>query len=228
MQPYFLPYIGYWQMLNYVDKFVFYDDIEYSKGGWINRNRYSNCGKIDYFTIPLKKDSDFRKIGERYIADSYRDERHKILRRLEAAYRKAPNFEEGYELVKACFLHENTNLFWFIFNSIKVLCAYLDIKTELVVSSDLKIDDSLRKEERIFAICRRSGIDHYINPIGGTALYDKSVFLKNGITLNFHKLVPFSYPQHGEMFHANLSILDVIMFNDRAFVKDKLSSMELV
>ncbi len=110
MQPYFLPYIGYWQLINAVDKFVVYDNIEYSKKGWINRNRFLQNGKDELFTIPLKKDSDYLYIRDRYLSDNIEAEQKKILRRFENAYRKAPYYEEGIVLLKNCLLFDENEV----------------------------------------------------------------------------------------------------------------------
>src|SRR6476469_7826367 len=96
MQPYFMPYIGYWQLLAMVDSFVLYDNIQYTKKGWINRNRFLQNGKDALFTIPLKKDSDFREVRERSIADDFDGD--KLLKQFEASYRKAPHFETVFSL----------------------------------------------------------------------------------------------------------------------------------
>ena len=81
MQPYFLPYIGYLQLLNSVDKFILYDDIEYTKKGWINRNRIVD-GEI--ITLPLKKDSDYLNVVERRLSDDWRKQKTKLLNKIES------------------------------------------------------------------------------------------------------------------------------------------------
>src|SRR4030042_5533275 len=93
MQPYFLPYIGYFQLMNAVDEFVIYDNIEFSKKGWINRNRILVNGKDSYITIPLKKDSDYLDVRDRYLAETWSSEKIKMLKRIIGSYRKAPRFD---------------------------------------------------------------------------------------------------------------------------------------
>src|SRR5690554_2832006 len=95
MQPYFLPYLGYWQLLNCVDTFVVYDDVEFTKKGWIHRNRYLSNGSDQMFSLPLKKDSDYLDVRDRYLADSWESEKIKLRRKIEGAYKKAPYFSEG-------------------------------------------------------------------------------------------------------------------------------------
>lgn len=228
MQPYFLPYIGYWQLINAVDKFVVYDNIEYSKKGWINRNRFLQNGKDELFTIPLKKDSDYLHIRDRYLSDHIKAEKKKLLRRFENTYRKAPNYEEGIALIKECLLFDEKNLFQYIFNSIKTVCAYLGIKTELVISSELDMDHTLRKEQRVIATCKVLKATEYINPIGGMELYNKQDFTDQGLNLHFQQVKPYSYTQFDNEFVPHLSIVDVVMFNNKAKLNNIIQSMELI
>ena len=228
MQPYFLPYIGYWQLINAVDKFVVYDNIEYTKKGWINRNRFLQNGKDGLFTIPLKKDSDYLHIRDRYLSDNIEAEQKKLLRRFENAYRKAPNYEEGITLLKDCLLFDERNLFQYIFNSIKTVCAYLDIKTELIVSSELDMDHSLRKEQRVIAICKVLEATDYINPIGGVNLYNKQDFTEQSLKLHFQQVEPYLYIQFNNEFVPHLSIVDVVMFNTMTELNNLIQGMELI
>lgn len=228
MQPYFLPYIGYWQLINAVDKFVVVDNIKYTKKTWMNRNRFLLNGKDKLFTIYLKKDSDHLHIRDRYLLDNIESEQKKHLRRFENAYRKAPNYEEGIALLKDCLLFDEKNLFQYVFNSIKTICAYLDIKTELIVSSELNMDHSLRKEQRVIAICKALEATDYINPIGGVNLYNKQHFAEQGLNLHFQQVKPYLYTQFDNEFVPHLSIIDVIMFNSKKDIKQLLNMYELI
>lgn len=213
MQPYFFPYIGYWQLISMVDQFVVYDNIQYTKKGWINRNRYLRNGKAETFSLPLKKDSSLLDVRERYLSDSFEQEASKLLRQIEGAYKKAPHFVEGVELFEKCIRYEDKNLFNFIYNAIIQINEYLDIKTEIILSSTIDCDHRLQAELRVKAICKSLGADKYINPIGGLELYSKEDFQVDEISLVFHKAKPMEYKQLGEYFEPWLSILDVIMFN---------------
>lgn len=213
MQPYFLPYIGYFQLINAVDVFVVYDNIKYTKKGWINRNRYLHFDKDLFFTIPLRKDSDYLNIDQRFLADSFHKEKKKILNKLKEAYRKAPFFESIFPLVTEVFEYNNQGLFDFILRSIKSVCNCLDIKTEIIKSSSLKIDHSLKSEEKVIALCREINCSTYINPIGGVDLYSKNNFLEKGIALKFINSNKITYNQFTDNFIPWLSIIDVLMFN---------------
>lgn len=223
MQPYFLPYIGYFQLIQAVDTFVIYDNIQFTKKGWINRNRILVNGKDEYISLPLKKDSDYLNVDQRVLADAFAQERDQTLRKIAGLYRKAPHFQAVYSLLETIYHCPETNLFQFIFHSVRQVCAYLGIKTPFVVSSSLDIDHSLRSEEKVIAICKSLNATVYLNPIGGMELYSEERFGQEGIDLQFHKASPFEYPQLGQPFVPWLSILDVMMFNDVDAVRHHLT-----
>lgn len=212
MQPYFLPYVGYFQLIGAVDRFVVYDDVKYTKKGWINRNRYLLGGRDELFSLPLKKDSDSLDVRDRRLAPDF--DRSKLLHQLGAAYRKAPRFDAVFPLLERVVRRGDENLFDFIHGSIRDVCAALRIETPLVVSSTLGVDRALRGQDRVLATCARLGADRYVNAIGGLELYDRAAFAARGIELSFLKARPHPYPQLGGEFVPWLSILDVMMFND--------------
>ena len=211
MQPYFLPYIGYWQLIAAVDAFVVYDNIKYTKKGWINRNRFLTNGVEAVFSLPLRKDSDFLDVNQRFLADSF--DRENLLNHFREAYRKAPEFSSVMPLLEGIVRNPVSNLFEYILGSIRVVSGFLEIKTPLVVSSTIVCDHSLKSAERVQAICKALGADTYVNPMGGMELYSKDDFARNGIDLKFLKALPFEYSQGGSPFVPWLSILDVLMFN---------------
>lgn len=219
MQPYIFPYIGYFQLIHAVDKFVIYDNIQFTKKGWINRNRLLLNGKDEYFTLPLKNDSDFLNVNERELSKDWLKEKTKVLNKIKENYKKAPYFNEVFNLVETCFNFEHLNLFDFILNALKNTLNYLSIKTEIVVSSTLKINHSLKAEEKVIAICKEINAETYINPIGGLELYSKEHFLNEGIKLNFIKANNCVYKQFDNAFIPFLSIIDIMMFNSKEETK---------
>lgn len=228
MQPYFLPYIGYWQLIKSVDEFVVYDNIQYTKKGWFNRNRILNGDSDRLFTIPLKKDSDYLTVAERFLGDDSPKEIKRLLQIIQNTYRKAPQYVEVYPIIEACFTCDKTNLFEYIYNSIKIICDYLEIDTKITISSTVDIDHSLKAEQKVMALCKATGTDVYINAIGGLELYNKTEFAAEGIDLQFIKSKPIEYSQFGNSFVPWLSIIDVLMFNDRATVQKMLEMYDLV
>ena len=223
MQPYFLPYIGYFQLVAAVDLFVIYDNVKYTKKGWINRNRILENGKDAVFTVPLRRDSDFLDIRDRRVSERF--DRTGLQRRVRQAYRAAPFFEPSFALFQRIVEHADTDLFGFLQHSIVEVCGYLGIQTKIVASSELPVDHSLQGESRVISMCRSVGASVYINPIGGLDLYSRERFAEQGIELRFQKPHEIRYPQFDDTFVPWLSILDVMMFNPlpeiRRFLTDR-------
>lgn len=226
MQPYFFPYIGYFQLMNVVDEFVVYDNIQFTKKGWINRNRILVNGIDSYITLPLKKDSDYLDIKDRYLSDEWNLERKKMLNRITESYRKAPYFEAVYPIIENTVMFEDPQLFNFLLNSLTLTKNYLDINTPLVVSSTLPVNHQLKSTQKVTAICKSRNATIYTNPIGGTELYSKADFEKEGLELKFLKANNIVYPQFKNEFVPYLSILDVMMFNSKDEVKTYLSQFQ--
>ena len=228
MQPYFFPYIGYWQLMNAVRTFIIYDNIEYTKKGWINRNRILvNC-KDSYITLPIKKDSDYLNVSERYLADTWKKDRIKMLNQIKSAYQKAPEFITVFPIIEKCILFDEDNLFKFILNSILTIKSFLDIKTKIQISSLISIDHTLKSEEKVIALCKAQNAKSYINPSGGIELYNKQIFSDNEIRLYFMKAIDIKYQQFTNNFIPSLSIIDMMMFNSREQVQLYLTDFKLL
>lgn len=221
MQPYFFPYIGYWQLINSVDIFVVYDEIEYTKKGWINRNKILVNESPKTITIPIKKDSDFLNVNERYISDSWFQSKHKMLNLIKSSYVKAPQFKQIMPFIAECLSTKENNLFKFLYLNLTKVIDLLEIKTDIVISSHLNIDQSLKSQDKVISICKTLNASTYINPKGGVDLYDKKFFKQNGINLKFISSNEINYQQYNNFFPW-LSIIDVLMFNDLPTVKGYL------
>lgn len=228
MQPYFLPYIGYFQLIQNADQFVVYDNIQYTKKGWINRNRMLSNGTPEYFTIPLKSDSDYLDIDKRNLSETRNVDLKKVQNKIKANYLKAPFFKEVNPLIEECLNCNENNLFRYIFNSIQRICVYLEIKTPLIISSQIGANHNLKGEERVIDICKALNAKKYLNPIGGMELYANENFEKNGIELVFHKARVIQYQQFKNDFAPFLSILDVLMFNSKQEVIKMLSEFDYI
>ena len=213
MQPYFFPYIGYFQLLNAVDQFVVYDNIQFIKAGWMRRNRILVNGADSYISLSIKKNSDLSDVRDRFLSDGYMVDNHKLLRRIEGAYKRADYFKSFFPVVEECLLYDEPNLFWFILNSIKCVATYLAIDTPIVISSMVDVDHTLKGQDRVIAICKRLGASTYINPPGGKALYSSDFFSAKGIDLKFLESQEIRYSQQRNDFIPWLSIIDVLMFN---------------
>jgi hypothetical protein len=227
MQPYFLPYIGYWQLLNYVDIFIVYDNIQFTKKGWFHRNNFLMNGKKTLFTIPLKKDSDYLDVRDRYLADDSARNLNKILAQMEQSYRKAPFYSEIQPLLKRIINYDNKNLFQYIFNSIQEIVIYLGIETKLIKSSDIDMDHSLSGEMRVLELCKKVEASTYINSMGGIELYNFQNFEDNKLKLLFMETKIEPYKQFTNDFVPYLSIIDSLMFNSKESVQEMLQSFKL-
>ena len=227
MQPYFLAYIGYYQLIHSVDKFVIYDNIKYTKKGWFNKNRILTNGKDKLFSIPLKSDSEYLYVNERFIADNYNKERHKIIQWIKNSYKKAPFYKENIQFIESLFNQDNNNLFDFIYFSVNQVCNLLKIETEIIQSSKLEIDHSLKSEDKVLAICKFLNADTYINAIGGKELYSKEKFKQNNISLNFIRTRKIEYEQFSNEFFPWLSIIDVLMYIGVEKTKEMIYEFDL-
>ena len=230
MQPYVFPYIGYFQLIKVVDKFVIYDDVAFINKGWINRNNILVNGKASMFTIPLIGASQNRLIREIEI-DSLPIWSKKFLKTLEQSYKKAPFFREGFGIVEHVFNSQVSNIGALATASLKETCKYLKINTEIVESSGIYNNQDLKAQNRILAICLQEKAVHYINPIGGMSIYDKQLFADNQILLNFIKAKPVLYKQFNkeeETFVPWLSIIDLLMFCSIEEIHEHLDKFELV
>jgi len=225
MQPYFFPYLGYWQLLARVDCFVIYDNIQYTKKGWINRNRFLRNGEPAYFTVPLKQAPDRLDVGQRELAADF--DREKLLRSLAGSYQRAPQFGAVFPLVERAVRAPMTNLFDYLRYSLAETAAFLGITTRVVVSSTIDIDHSLPSARRVLAICQAMGADRYLNPIGGRELYDAGTFAAQSIALEFIESRLPAYPQYAHPFVPALSIVDVLMFNPIAAARDMLRECDV-
>lgn len=221
MQPYFLPYIGYYQLISSVDEFIIYDNIKYTKKGWINRNRFLLNNKDEIFSLPLKNDSDTLNVVQREISKNF--DRNKLINKFNNAYKNAPYFKEVMPVVSCIIKYDNNNLFDYIFNSVKKICIYLEINTKIKKSSDIDIDHNLKAQEKIIAFCKKLEAKTYINPIGGLDIYSSEFFKKNGIDLYFLRSDQlFKYDQYQSHFVPWLSIIDVLMFNSLKDIKNNI------
>lgn len=214
MQPYFLPYIGYFQLINAVNKFVLLDDVQYINKGWINRNRLLINRKATLFTVPLQNASQNKLIKD--IKVSYETNwQSKLLRTIDLAYRKAPFFSDVFPVIYNIITAEEIFISGLAYNSLMSILNYIRIDTEIVASSSIYANEHLKAQDRILDICRQERACHYINPVGGAELYQKEAFTQKNIKLNFINPAFLEYKQHASIFVPGLSITDVLMHNSR-------------
>lgn len=227
MQPYFLPYIGYWQLLNAVDKYIIYDDVNYINRGWINRNRILLNSKDKMITLSLKEVSQNKLIKEIELLNNEK-EREKLLKTISQSYKKAPFYDKVYPLIEEILNFKEINLGKFLENSIKKIIEYLEINTTVLISSEVEKDNMLKGKNKILDICKNLGASEYYNAIGGQELYSYEEFNKEGIKLKFLKSGNIEYKQFKNEFIPNLSIIDVMMFNSKEKIKEFLNDYTLI
>ena len=214
IQPYFLPYIGYFQILNVVDRFIILDDVNFISRGWINRNRIAINGKPSWITIPLVKPSRNKLISDTHIQSDDTWKR-KMLRSIELVYSKTLNFDKGYALIQDILDTDERHLSTFLCRALRMTCEHLGVKTEIEASSSIYDKKRLSGQKRILDICLSNKATHYVNPTGGRALYKQDSFQTAGVELSFldtdwDKLCLQSESEEG----PTLSILDLIMHNE--------------
>lgn len=228
MQPYLFPYLGYFQLISAVDSFIVLDDVQYRKGGWINRNKICIHEQPYIFTFSLKKDSTFLNINQRYFSDSFQKEKDYFIQTLHHNYRRAPYYSQTMLILERIFYQNEKNLSLFITSSLKILCDYLSISTSFQLSSNIDKMVDVKGENRVIKIIKSVGASTYINAINGMELYSKNRFYKEGIKLKFIKMKEILYDQQSDMFIPNLSIIDVLMYNGRNKTEKFLLQYELI
>lgn len=229
MQPYFMPYIGYFQLINTVDKFIFYDEVTFIKKGWINRNRMLLNNQPKTFTIPLTNASSNNLIKDVLISDDkYKEWRRSFLRSLMFSYKKAKNYKKVQPLIENILSGSPKHISDLAIKSVMEVSKYLELQTEFETytqDSGILYDSA---QDRVLSICSREQASIYINPIGGTELYSVSDFENKNIELYFLQSRKSVYKQFSNEFVPFLSIIDILMFNDKKEIINMFESFELV
>jgi hypothetical protein len=241
MQPYFFPFIGYFQAIKAVDKYILYENLDYIKDGWMNRNRVLIKNQNPaYFSVTLQGSSSNKKIHEIELNTSF-NWRRKLLNKLFLNYKGSPFFDESYNLIEECINIEGDMLSMYNSQIINKIADYLEINTEIQYDNQhyLPLEQKLAegiiqntnyetKLMRVFEICKQEKANVFLNAIGGRTLYDKKRFKKNGIDLFFVETEDIVYKQFSGDFHPNLSIIDVLMHNGKDKTNDLLKNYKLI
>jgi hypothetical protein len=227
MQPYLFPYLGYFQLIAQSDVFVLHDDVNYIKGGWINRNRILREGQPCWMTLPVVRGPHDLSINRRQYQLT-RENVGRLLRRIQSCYEKATYFAEAFEVIRAIMTFDDPNVAAFNANSLKQVAAHLDLSVPLIRSSELVAENMLAGEERVIDLCQRLGATDYVNPIGGKDLYSSKRFSGAGIRLRFLEPMISSYSQFNESQVPALSVIDALMFLDKDQILEKLKEFRLV
>ena len=229
MHPYFFPYLGYWQLMNAVDRYVIYDDVNYIKGGRVNRNTILTNGEAHNINLPLIGASPNKHINEVQVNNNPLLQQ-KLIKTLEMCYKKAPYYNDIISLLSEIMSQETDNLAEYLIFQIKKIADYLKMSTEFIISSKMDKDSSLKAHDKVIHICKLLGASEYYNSITGVPLYEphRDMFEAAGIELCFPKMREVSYKQYKNDFVPNLSIIDVMMFNSREECIRLLSEFDFV
>jgi len=224
MQPYLFPYISYWQLVKAADKFIIFDDINYINKGYINRNNILVNNKSYQFTLELIEASQNKLINEIQVGNNS----NKILKTIEYNYKKAPYFKNVFPLLEDIFNQKEKNLAKFIGYSLKKVSKYFEIDTSFVYSSEIEKNSNLKNQDKIIDICEKLNAKEYINLIGGRELYKKEEFISRNIELGFIDTRPEKYQQFNNNFTISLSIIDIMMFNNKVKINNMLNNYQLI
>lgn len=229
MQPYFFPYIGYFQLIQAVDEFVIFDNAQYIRRGWMNRNRILNGQKeIAYINMPIQKADRETKIKD-IIVNHNSDWKEKIYHQLNY-YRKAPNYDFVMESLNECLNINNDSLSQFNTIVLKRICDLLEIDTKITVLSEEipMINEANAADEWGIKVAKALNATTYINAIGGIEFYNQQKYNANNLDIQFIKPVLKPYKQFNNVFITGLSIIDVMMFNNPEEIKEMLEIHELI
>jgi WbqC-like protein family len=229
MQPYLFPYLGYFQLVSTVDKFVIYDDVSYIKQGWINRNQVLLHGRPHLFSVPLSRASSNVDIRNTSVCLSeyprWRDKFHKTIA---LAYSAAPRYEAVRLLLASVVDTIPTTIGELAGRSVLAVCEFVGIRTRIELTSTVYGNSHLHSQNRVLDICARENADRYVNPSGGHELYSRDAFGTRGIDLKFLRSRPTPYQQFYPPFVPGLSIIDILMFNSPDQVHGLLADYDLV
>lgn len=251
MQPYFMPYLGYFQAIAAVDKYILYDQLTYIQSGWINKNRIRQRNMpVSNIVVPLVNKSSNTLIADTLI-DNTKLWQKKILKSLQLGYGKSAYYHEIMPFIEDILSKEYTTISELNCSSIKRICEFLDIKTDIDSDIDRYLDLEMqlvdiesndysrfthlhtlpiKKVARVLEICKAEDSNFFVNAIGGQKLYDKDEFKQYGIDLYFIKMNDIQYSQNctDGSYEPNLSIIDVLMHNGKEGTKKLLNEYILI
>lgn len=216
MQPYFFPYIWYWQLINSVDTFVIYDDVNYIKQWYINRNFILINNKKNLFSLQLIWSSSNKKINEINTWNN----KNKLIKTIKNTYKNAPYYNDTINLIEEIIWYEEINLWKYLWNLIIKISNYLDIKTNFLYSSEIEKNNNLKWKDKVIEICNKLNAKTYINSIWWKELYNSNDFLIKWINLFFLETIIQEYKQFNNEFIPYLSIIDIMMFNSKEEIKN--------
>lgn len=226
MQPYFFPYIGYFQLINLVDRWIAFDNIQFIDKGWINRNRILHADPSKewlFITVPLNNRGQFDKICDISIKMDV-NWRSEIMGKLSSYKKKSPYYKPTVEFVASCLDTNEENLSRFVVHTLRETAKYLGIDTPIELQSEMnmQIEGVEHPGQWALRISELLDANEYINPSGGSDIFNQSEFDEADIKLSFIEPHIVAYNQKRGGFIPGLSIIDVLMWNDISSIKENL------
>ena len=217
MQPYFFPYLGYFQMIGAVDRWVFLDNVQHIRRGWVGRNRVLDGNhEPTYIVVPVRKHS-LRTAIEDVVIRDLPEARERILGQLNVYRGRAPYFAETFAFVESCLSREESKLARLNAHLIERCCERIGLDFDPCFASDLEREWQgevpRERQERLFWLAERMDAKVHVYPPGARELYDKADFAERGVELHFLIPGPIEYAQGSRPFVPDLSIVDVLMWN---------------
>jgi len=214
MQPTFNPWIGHFDLIDYVDKFIFFDTTQFIRREWQNRNSFKINNQKYMFTIPVLKTKtrDQLLIKDAQIDFSQFNFKDKLKKLLELNYKKAPYFEEVHNFILKNLYFDTIYLSKYNINLITNISKKIGIETEIVVLSETDFKSDRKKGELILDICKYFNATDYISPAGakGYLEYTKELFDQNSITIKYQNYHHPTYNQIGSEFISHIGIIDLL------------------
>lgn len=230
MQPYFLPYAGYFSLIKNVDRFILLDTVQFIRHGWIERNRIlKNDTEWLYVKVPLQAKSQKTLIKDLRI-DNEREWKKTIFSQLAIYKKRAPNYHSIINIIDESFKKEYQTITALNYDLLVAICIYLDISTPIEIFSEmnLEIENPGAADEWALNICVALEAKEYWNPAGGISIFNKKKFDEQNVKLTFQEIILKEYSQSGLQFVPGLSIIDILMFNDKDIVNRILDSYRIV
>lgn len=204
VQSSYIPWIGFFDLINYVDEFILFDEVQYTKRDWRNRNSIKGPNGKLLLTIPVSVKGNFnQKISETLIADDSWKRKH--LKSIELNYSKAAYFEENIGWIRKLYLGKYTTISEVNGSFIRMICDYLGINTTITDSSDYSCVSG--KNERLIELVRQSKGTHYISGPAAKSYLDEALFRENGL-----KVAWFEYNKYNtrQLWGENIEKLSII------------------
>jgi hypothetical protein len=230
MQPYFFPYVGYYSLIKYSERFILFDTPQFIYHGWIERNRILKpIEGWQYVKVPLIKHSRSSVIKDVFIKKNEQWQ-EKIIAQLQHYKKQAPFFKSTMQIIEQIKYMDFNNIVDLNIKILELTCSYLNIDCNFSVFSRMNsvIEDVKEPDEWALNISKAIGANEYVNPPGGQEFFNKNKYEKNNIKLTFLKNRLNPYNQHRTTFEAGLSIIDVMMFNSPNEISKIINDYELI